>query len=169
MTFYFFANIILVGGMNGLGMVVTKYASAANRVTLQQSKTVLVWIFFLVIPISRAKETFYGLQLGGFIVMLIGVILYNEIIELPIFGFNLYTKNGLAKTQLRGKSINDADDEHLDETAGDLVTEDATNYMPTSPSRYDYQKNYRRLKDKMEGDAGKGDSNEDYMKIDGMD
>jgi len=55
--------------MNGLGMAVTKYASAANRVTLQQSKTVIVWVFFLIVPI-RGKETFKFLQLIGFIIML---------------------------------------------------------------------------------------------------
>jgi drug/metabolite transporter (DMT)-like permease len=101
---YSILNIFLVAGMNGLGMVVTKYASAANRVTLQQSKTVIVWVFFLVVPrivTLRVKEDFYFLQLGGFIIMLLGVILYNEILEVPILGFNLYTKAGLSRNKMR--------------------------------------------------------------------
>lgn len=66
---YVLANVVLVGAMNGLGMAVTKYATAANRVTLQQTKTVIVWLFFLIIPI-RGQESFKILQLIGFVVML---------------------------------------------------------------------------------------------------
>jgi len=166
---YFFMNIILVAGMNGLGMVVTKYASAANRVTLQQSKTVIVWIFFLVAPV-RGGEKFYFLQLGGFLIMLAGVILYNEIIELPILGFNRYTKNGLERNKLRGKSINyDDDTDHHEKTPDELMNQDATNYTPSSPNRYDYQRNYKRLKGKMENSADTSTKKGDYMKLDGID
>jgi len=66
---FIFLNIILVAGMNGLGMVVTKYASAANRVTLQQSKSVIVWVFFLLYK-GGGHENFKIMQLCGFIVLL---------------------------------------------------------------------------------------------------
>lgn len=169
LVIFVIANIILVAGMNGLGMVVTKYASSANRVTLQQSKTLIVWLFFLIVPI-RGKEKFSFLQLGGFIVMILGVVLYNEIVELPILGFDRYTKRGLEKAKLRSKSLNydDDDNDHVDQSVDDIVTNDATNYVPTSPNRYDYQKNYKRLKNQMETGAN-GNTKGDYMKMEGID
>ena len=171
---YCLANIILVAGMNGLGMVVTKYASAANRVTLQQTKTVIVWVFFLVVPriwTMRVSENFSWIQLVGFIIMLLGVVLYNEIVEVPFLGFNLYTKAGLERTKLRGRSLNydeqdDEEDVDFDINKSEALTAtDASNYVPTSPNRYDYQRNYKRLKDNMEDKAGAADTGADYIRI----
>lgn len=170
---YCIANIFLVAGMNGLGMVVTKYASAANRVTLQQSKTVIVWVFFLVVPriwTMRVSENFSWIQLGGFIIMLLGVVLYNEIVEVPIFGFNLYTKAGLERNKLRAKSLNYDDNDEQDpdfdiNKSEALTATDASNYVPTSPNRYDYQRNYKRLKDNMEDRAGNTGGPSDYIRI----
>jgi len=78
-------HVVGIAGMNGLGMAVTKYASSASRVTLSQGKTVLVWLFFLIVPtFSNIKgEKFSFLQLGGFVVMVFGIIVYNEILILP--------------------------------------------------------------------------------------
>jgi len=67
-VFYSILYILGIGAMNGLGMIVTKYASAANRVTLTQTKTLLVWLFFLFYK-GKGHEEFKGLQLGGFIVV----------------------------------------------------------------------------------------------------
>lgn len=130
-----------IGGMNGLGMVITKYASAANRVTLSQAKTLIVWVFFLLYP-GKGKEKFSWLQLGGFIIMLIGVVLYNEIVSLPFLGFDMYTKAALEKRKLRSKSLNNGDepDEHLDLNYSDVNSKDATDYAQSSPKPYDYQR-----------------------------
>lgn len=150
LSIYLILNIFMVGAMNGLGMAVTKYASAANRVTLQQSKTVMVWVFFLIYQ-NGGHEEFHLLQLFGFFVMLIGVVLYNEILELPLFGFNQYTKRALA---LRAKRSGSAEDDEEDDKKKALVT-DATDYTQSSPKGYDYQRNYKRLKNKMENDASR--------------
>jgi multidrug transporter EmrE-like cation transporter len=154
------ANIILVGAMNGLGMAVTKYASAANRVTLQQSKTVIVWIFFLIKK-GGGHEKFYGLQLGGFIVMLAGVVLYNEIAAIPILGFNQYTKAAIAARSIDRKASRSESQEN--DVKQPLVN-DTTEYTQSSPKGYDYQRNYKRLKDKMENSANTPSGNPE-MKI----
>ncbi|CAI2370311.1 unnamed protein product [Moneuplotes crassus] len=104
LVFFLLGNIIFVAGMNGLGMIVTKYASAATRVILQQTKTVLVWIFFLIYP-HGGHENFKVLQLIGFLVLLVGVILYNEILVLPFLGFNANTKKALAQKKMRTGSL----------------------------------------------------------------
>jgi drug/metabolite transporter (DMT)-like permease len=165
LAIFLILNIFMVGGMNGLGMAVTKYATAASRVTLQQSKTVIVWVFFLLYK-RGGHEDFYWLQLGGFFVMLIGVVLYNEIAEIPFLGFNMYTKRALNAQSGKSASLNSIHD--IDDTdEGDMkqiLVNDSTQYSQNSPKAYDYQRNYKRLKDKMENDAGK-DSGAPAMEI----
>ena len=101
---YLSGNIIFVTGMNGLGMIITKYASAATRVILQQTKTVLVWAFFLIYK-GSGHENFKVLQLIGFIILVIGVILYNEIVVLPFLGLNKFTKDAIAKRKENRDSL----------------------------------------------------------------
>lgn len=171
LLFFVIANIVLVGGMNGLGMVITKHASSANRVTLSQVKTVIVWVFFLVVPLIvdlGVQEEFSFLQLGGFIVMLFGVVIYNEILILPVLGLDSYTKKNLEKIHLRTKSLNPKSEEFGD---GNSFIEDidetnvTSDYIPTSPSRSDYQKNYRRLRESMSTKVGDVSRPDAYIKI----
>lgn len=65
------------------GIYTTKYASALARSTYETSRSILVWIFSIVI----GWEAFEYLQLGGFMVMTLGLLLFNEIIVFPYFGF----------------------------------------------------------------------------------
>lgn len=55
-------------------------------------RNLFVWVFLLNVSVGGAKETFTWWQLFGFLVLSFGVLVYNEIIVLPIFGFNNYTK-----------------------------------------------------------------------------
>ena len=92
-------NALFVFIYCGLGMLVIKYTSATNRVTVQQVKNVLVWIFFMIYQ-GKGHETFKWLQLIGFIVIILGVILYNEIVEIPLFGFDQNTRSAISRKQL---------------------------------------------------------------------
>ena len=65
------------------GIYSTKYASALARSTYETSRSILVWIFSIVI----GWEKFEILQLIGFMVMTVGLLLFNEIIIFPFFGF----------------------------------------------------------------------------------
>lgn len=87
-----------IAGFNSFGVAVTKNASAAQRSTIDTSRTVLIWIFFLAVPIySTYLEHFKWLQLAGFVFLVFGTLVYNEILVLPILGFNLYTREALSK------------------------------------------------------------------------
>ncbi|CAI2369522.1 unnamed protein product [Moneuplotes crassus] len=108
LVFYVVVIMMLDGGMNGLGMEIIKYASAANRVTLQQLRTVAIWLFFLIVPLIvdiRVQETFSFLQLGGFLILLFGVIIYNEIIKLPSFCIENQTDQIWSKNLLKEKLL----------------------------------------------------------------
>ena len=89
--------------VNSTGVGITKYGSAAQRATIGLAKNMLVWIVFLVTPIayydfkkqewdSKQVEKFDWLQLVGFLVLVSGVLIFNEIIEIPWLGFSKYTK-----------------------------------------------------------------------------
>lgn len=82
---------------NAFGVTVTKNASAAQRSTIDTSRTVLIWIFFLAVPIySTYLEHFKTLELFGFIFLVFGTFMYNEILVIPALGMNMYTRKALA-------------------------------------------------------------------------
>jgi hypothetical protein len=77
---------------NGFGVTVTKNASAAQRATIDTARTLLIWIFFMIVSINGKKEDFYPLQLIGFIFLSAGTLVFNEIVIVPIWGFDQYTR-----------------------------------------------------------------------------
>ena len=79
------SSIIIICLYNGLGMAVTKMISSTNRVVLRQIKIFLIWLFFLAYPYD-GNESFKPLQLIGFIILVFGVFLYNEVIVLHFWG-----------------------------------------------------------------------------------
>ncbi len=73
-----------IASFNAFGVTVTKNASSAQRSTIDTSRTVLVWIFQL----STGAESFSFMQLGGFILLVSGTLVYNEIVIVPYWGFD---------------------------------------------------------------------------------
>lgn len=73
------ALIFDIGIYNTLGVAVTKYASCSNRATVNTCKVVLVWIIFLILGAAGVPggEHFQWLQLGGFILIVIGTFMFN--------------------------------------------------------------------------------------------
>lgn len=82
---------------NGFGVTVTKNASSAQRATIDTARTLLIWVFFLIVEVNGKRENFYVLQLFGFAMLVIGTLVFNEIVIIPWFGFDQYTKKSLAK------------------------------------------------------------------------
>ena len=80
-------TIFSIAGFNALGVAVTKYASAAQRSTIDTSRTLLIWVVFLIKP-GKGHERFIWLELVGFVLLVIGTLLFNEIIVIPLLGFN---------------------------------------------------------------------------------
>ena len=71
--------IMSIGAFNVCGIAVTKYASAAQRSTIDTARTLFIWVCSLIL----GWETFIWGQFGGFIILTIGTLIYNEIIVLP--------------------------------------------------------------------------------------
>jgi len=76
-------SIVSIAFLNFFGISVTKYLSATHRTTIDATRVVLVWIVSLLLK----WEDFDWLQLGGFIVLLLGTAVFNEIIKIPFFKY----------------------------------------------------------------------------------
>ena len=80
--------IVSIACFNATGVAITKYATAAQRSTVDTSRTLLIWIFSLAL----GWESFLGLELLGFVLLVLGTLIYNEIYVVPI-GFMSFNTN----------------------------------------------------------------------------
>ena len=81
-------NILSIAGFNVTGVMITKYASAAQRSTVDTCRTLVIWCVFL----AMGSEKFLIGELFGFFLLVLGTLVYNEIIEIPISLLNKNTK-----------------------------------------------------------------------------
>jgi len=89
-------------------------------------------------------EEFQPWAIIGFVLLVLGTLIYNEIIELPCGGFNENTKRAI-----KARKDGDGDEDNLD-------------YMATSPhAAYDQNRNKRALATK-QGEA-LADDGKDFM------
>eukprot|EP00898_Chlorokybus_atmophyticus_P008751 jgi/Chlat1/8878/Chrsp92S08195 len=76
-------SIISVAFFNYFGISVTKSLSGAARATIDACRTLFIWMTALAI----GWEMFHGLQVVGFAILLLGTLLYNEIVKPPVFDY----------------------------------------------------------------------------------
>jgi drug/metabolite transporter (DMT)-like permease len=123
----FVATILSIAFFNSFGIACTKYASAAQRSTIDTSRTLTIWI----LSCALGLEKFMPWEIPGFVLLVTGTLLYNEIVVFPYWGFNLYTKDALAaKAGKDGRNQSRLEQD----------------YMATSPhAAYDSKRNTRNL------------------------
>ena len=80
---------------NVCGITTTKVASAAQRATIDTSRTLVIWIMSCLLKL----ETFHWESIFGFIFLVFGTLVYNEIIVLPFLGLDQNTKEKLAQRE----------------------------------------------------------------------
>lgn len=81
-------SVCSIGCHNLAGVSVSKYASSSQRCTIDTSRTLIIWI----ISLSLGWECFLYGQMIGFIVLVIGTLIYNEIVVVPHEWFSRNTK-----------------------------------------------------------------------------
>ena len=92
--------IIAAGFFNVAAVKVIEASNVITRGVVDTVKSFIIWLFFLIIhPIPGTKEEFHLLQLIGFILIVFANIIYSEIIEIPFFELNKYTKKNLEKNE----------------------------------------------------------------------
>jgi len=79
-----FGIMISIAFFNFCGVTTTKLASAAQRATVDSSRTVLIWIGSVLLGFEEPQ----WLNIPGFVILIFGTLLYNEIIVLPFWGFD---------------------------------------------------------------------------------
>lgn len=72
-------NILSIAFFNFAGVSVTKELSATTRMVLDSVRTVVIW----VVSLAAFHQKFEPLQIVGFLLLVIGMMLYNDIIILP--------------------------------------------------------------------------------------
>ncbi len=73
----------------------TKKGSSSQRITVLLARNLVVWVFFIFVPINHDEkgeaiysEYFSWLQLSGFVILALGIFIMNEILVIPFLGFD---------------------------------------------------------------------------------
>ena len=103
MYYYFFAgNIFSIAFFNFAGISVTKELNATTRMVLDSLRTIVIW----VVSLALLWQPFEGLQILGFILIFIGMMLYNDV------GIGLIKKH-FKRIVLRIEVSSDEEEERL--------------------------------------------------------
>ena len=154
-------NMVSIACFNSFGIATTKYASAAQRSTIDTSRTLLIWI----VSCLFLGETFHWECIPGFLCLVFGTLLYNEILVLPILGFDYNTKEAIAKRERKngGKATDEAYVSLSPHAAYDAkrgqrgITakqDQARDVFNTRPEDEDYMLNTNDAQSKMSGRTG---------------
>ena len=98
--------VLSIAFFNFSGLTISKNVSATARTIVDTLRTVVIWVFFLTMPFlpEDIQETFSWIQLFGFILLIIGGLIYNEILVIKYFKFGDYTKKAIkAREELEAK------------------------------------------------------------------
>jgi drug/metabolite transporter (DMT)-like permease len=99
------------------GISVSKFTTSTTRAVVDVIRTIIIWMFFML-PFNKEeiREKFNVLQLFGFILLIIGNIIYNEIFNVNevVLGKNKNEEN---------KSENNECDETAEDEKGKLLNE----------------------------------------------
>ena len=111
---------ISIGLFNYFGINIVSYASSATRSVMDSTRTILIWIFFLFVPVQGKTEEFNGLQLAGFFIMLTGQLIYNQLVTVNIIGFDK-TKNNAILGIKEAEPVKEEDNQKLDDKSENLL------------------------------------------------
>jgi len=72
--------MISIGGFNYFGLSVTRSVSATSRSTIDTCRTLFIWL----VSLALGWESFKWLQVAGFMLLVYGTFLFNDIIRPPL-------------------------------------------------------------------------------------
>lgn len=94
LLFFCILGVFSIATFNVTGVTVTKYINALARSICDVTRTVIVWIVGIIITVSAGfnKPNYkwelidgaaISIQLAGFLVLILGNLIYNKIIKIP--------------------------------------------------------------------------------------
>lgn len=102
-------TIFDIAFFNYFGLSVTKYASAAQRSTVDLLRILTVWIFSVIFGL----EKFNALQIPCFLILAAGFVIYNEIVSIPYYGLDEHTQQGIARRANAAKGVEHSGNDSL--------------------------------------------------------
>ncbi len=110
---YLTLYIISIAFFNFSGLTISKYVSSTSRTVVDTLRTIVIWTFFLTMPFvpEDTKEEFSWLQLFGFSILVLGGVIYNEILVIPYCGFGDNTKKKIKEREELKKLKGETGDE----------------------------------------------------------
>uniref|UniRef100_A0ABM0M1P0 Solute carrier family 35 member F6-like n=1 Tax=Saccoglossus kowalevskii TaxID=10224 RepID=A0ABM0M1P0_SACKO len=110
-------NMVSIAFFNFAGISVTKEMSATTRMVLDSVRTLVIWVF----TIAVGWESFLPLKILGFVLLLNGQCIYNQIICAPLLRkkgicLRFVDPTGEAGRQpliIQGDDVDDDDDVHI--------------------------------------------------------
>ncbi|CAH1774764.1 unnamed protein product [Owenia fusiformis] len=79
-----FGNIVSIAFFNFAGISITKEISATTRMVLDSCRTLVIWMFALAVGWQAFIPLAFGIQAIGFVFLIIGMCIYNNIIIVPL-------------------------------------------------------------------------------------
>jgi len=95
LTFLLVGFLIIVSFYNFFLIVMTKHFSTTTRVVNDSIRNIFVWLYFMIVsPLIEENlyEEFSIYQLIGFVTQVLGILIFHEIITIPICGLNSNTR-----------------------------------------------------------------------------
>ena len=107
MYLYLSLYVLSIASFNFSGLTISKNVSSTARTIVDTLRTIVIWLFFLTMPFlpEETKETFSWLQLLGFFILILGSLIYNEILVIPFCGCEKNTKEAIKKRQQKQKEV----------------------------------------------------------------
>lgn len=79
LVLFILLNVTSIAFFNFLGVSITKHINASTRMVLDSLRTVVIWAFSLLVN----WESFCYVQVIGFAVVLLGTLIFNDLIKVP--------------------------------------------------------------------------------------
>lgn len=91
-------TVLSIAFFNFAGISVTKELSATTRMVLDSVRTLVIWLFSLAV----SWQSFNWTQVVGFVVLILGMFLYNDVVLRPFLIQRGCLKDGYAEDDLSG-------------------------------------------------------------------
>lgn len=88
--FYSLMSVFSITFYNLTGLYLTKYVSSIFRIIIDSIRTISVWFFSVIFAFEEFQWDSFGLQLFGFVLLVLGNLIYNEILVIRWCGFDKY-------------------------------------------------------------------------------
>lgn len=94
-------SILSIAFFNFFGISITKRISSTTRSTIDSCRTLFVWVVSLLL----GWEVFHWLEVGGFVILVTGTFLYNEVIKIPRYQQWYLAKKEARRLELEAQEI----------------------------------------------------------------